>query len=78
MPGWTGLRSLPFDCTPAHLAALPGAVQPQPGIVLTGDLCLVLQQKPGRLMVHALTKGGDPVAQSRWLKALRLSLEVSQ
>lgn len=76
LPGWTGLRSMPFDCTSAQVAAaLPGAVPGQDGILFAGGLCRVLQPRPGRLMVHALMQGGGPLAQSRWLEALRLVAE---
>jgi nitrite reductase/ring-hydroxylating ferredoxin subunit len=78
LPRWRGLRSLPFDATPEQLAAAcPGAEPLGLGILRAGDLCLVLQPRPGRLMVHALTQGGDPVAQSRWLEALRLRVEMA-
>ena len=76
LAGWTGLRSMPFDCTVERLLqALPGAQVLLPGIFVAGGLCLVVRARAGGLMVDTLTKGGDMTQQSRWLEALRHKVE---
>lgn len=78
LAGWSGLRSMPFDCSGERLiAALPEVQMLAPGVVASGDLCLVLRPRTGGVMVDVLTRGGDPVAQSRWLEALRWQVEAA-
>ena len=83
LAGLRAVRSLSLACgVAAVLAAEPAlagrdmlrgtvGVQGQPQ-----DLCLLVQEKPGGIMVHVLCGAqGDPVHVSRWLEALRRRAE---